>query len=222
MTALWARLGLMLAVTLALLGSLTLALLRAQPYDAPAVRRLLTPPAGCAAPCWLGLRPGVSTLAEARRALERDPSFAYNDSFARWGRIYWTWSRPPQVIEGTIRFDRGIVREITFQVPFREVWLLLGEPDGGEYVSEATFAGAGGLSRFPVSHWSYYRRYALAVHTPAGCARFWDKVSMVRLAADDQRDSPPAAERLPDYRRRICAEVRALRARYGGMALFDW
>lgn len=221
MVARWARLALVVAAGWALIVGLTVALARARPYDAPAMRRLLMPPAGCAAPCWLGLRPGVSTLAVARRALESDPAFSYNDTFARWGRIYWTWAQPPYALEGTILFDRGVVREIVIKILFREVWLLLGEPDGSEYMSEATFDGVEGPSRFPVSHWSYYARYGLAVHTPAGCARFWDKLASVRLTAAGWL-APPATGVLPAYRRQICAEIRALRARYGGTALINW
>ena len=41
------------------------AVIRAQPYDDSELRAFLTPPEGCPAPCFMGIRPGVTTREEA-------------------------------------------------------------------------------------------------------------------------------------------------------------
>lgn len=48
-----------------LLFTLCIALIRVQPYDDSELRAFLTPPEGCPAPCFMGIRPGVTTMEEA-------------------------------------------------------------------------------------------------------------------------------------------------------------
>src|SRR5690606_25048567 len=55
---------------LTLLAALTIVLIRAQPYDDSDLRAFLTPPEGCPAPCFMGIRPGVTTVEEAIAILE--------------------------------------------------------------------------------------------------------------------------------------------------------
>ena len=63
-----------LIIKLALLVSVVcvtpIALIRAQPYDDSELRAFLTPPEGCPAPCFMGIRPGVTTTEEAIAILE--------------------------------------------------------------------------------------------------------------------------------------------------------
>jgi len=40
-------------------------LIRAQTYDDVELRTFLTPPEGCSAPCFMGIRPGETTVGEA-------------------------------------------------------------------------------------------------------------------------------------------------------------
>ena len=58
------------AFLLTLLFLLPVALIRAQPYDDSELRAFLAPPAGCPAPCFMGIRPGEITVEEAIVILE--------------------------------------------------------------------------------------------------------------------------------------------------------
>jgi hypothetical protein len=58
-----------LSLPLILLFTAALAVIRAQPYDDHELRELLLP-AGCPAPCFMGIRPGVTTVEEAVKILE--------------------------------------------------------------------------------------------------------------------------------------------------------
>src|SRR5690606_17874987 len=64
------RLLLRFALLLTLLVALPIALIRAQPNNAAQLRAFLTSPDGCPAPCFMGIRPGVTTLDEAIAILE--------------------------------------------------------------------------------------------------------------------------------------------------------
>jgi hypothetical protein len=59
-----------LTFTFTLLFTISIALIRAQPYDDSDLRAFLTPPEGCPAPCFMGIRPGVTTVDEAVEILE--------------------------------------------------------------------------------------------------------------------------------------------------------
>lgn len=66
----------MIRVLLKFTGGLTLLLLlpvlliRAQPYNNQALRAFLAPPSGCPAPCFMGIRPGVTMAWDALELLE--------------------------------------------------------------------------------------------------------------------------------------------------------
>lgn len=59
-----------------LLFTVCIALIRAQPYDDSELRAFLTPPEGCPAPCFMGIRPGVTTMEEAIAVLEQSDADA--------------------------------------------------------------------------------------------------------------------------------------------------
>lgn len=58
------------AILLTLICVVPIALIRAQPYDDSELRAFLTPPDGCPMPCFMGIRPGVTTVDEAIAILE--------------------------------------------------------------------------------------------------------------------------------------------------------
>jgi hypothetical protein len=84
---------------LLLLGVLML-LIRAQPYDDHEIRALLLPD-DCTMPCFMGIRPGVTSIDDAVRLLE---NHAWVKQVARTGMsVQWFWNgREPAFLEGTI------------------------------------------------------------------------------------------------------------------------
>jgi hypothetical protein len=76
------------------LFALVLLIIHTQPYDDHELRELLLPE-GCPAPCFMGIRPGVTTMDEAVKILEAsgwaekiDSSFLKNYE----GPILWNWT----------------------------------------------------------------------------------------------------------------------------------
>src|SRR5688572_3629883 len=66
-----------------------------QPYDDSDVRAFVAPPQDCAAPCFMGIRPGETTVGEAVDILWAHPWVDQVREFtsARGQRtIFWTWS----------------------------------------------------------------------------------------------------------------------------------
>src|SRR4051812_46421963 len=81
------------------LFSAMLLLIQAQPYDDHQLRDLLIPD-GCPAPCFMGIRPGMTTMQEARNILEASGwtdhvvlnsgiNLTANDSFIS---VSWEWN----------------------------------------------------------------------------------------------------------------------------------
>ena len=136
-------------VLLTLLFLLPVALIRAQPYDDSDLRAFLEPPEGCPAPCFMGIRPGVTTADEAIAILENHAwvEFVwkeYNDALtdalgggpslpvlASWK---WNATSPQWVnrsITGLLDFEQGRVDRIVVitRMSLGELLLVLGRPD---------------------------------------------------------------------------------------------
>jgi hypothetical protein len=123
-------------VKLALLVSVVciapIALIRAQPYDDSELRTFLTPPEGCPAPCFMGIRPGITTTEEAIAILEAhewvDEIFYGQDS-----TIFWTWSnRSPDFVDksnpGHFYFYNDLVDYLAIETNITQlqIWLVFG------------------------------------------------------------------------------------------------
>jgi hypothetical protein len=82
------------AFPLLLFLSVTLALIRTQPYDDREWRDLLLPP-DCPAPCFLGIRPGGTSVEEALRLLEHDQRVEQvtrrYDAYLYRPIVNWSW-----------------------------------------------------------------------------------------------------------------------------------
>jgi hypothetical protein len=89
------RLWLALFGKVALLCALAVGAIRAQPREDAAMRAMLTPPAGCAPPCFLGIRPGVTTRDEALAILRVHPWV--KDLMDDTTGISWRWRDIPQL-----------------------------------------------------------------------------------------------------------------------------
>lgn len=125
---------------------LLLTVIRAQPYDDRGAALLLDLDAGCAVPCWQGIRPGETTIQEALRTLRARPWVhdlrgTPGTDLARnhppQGRLFWDWAHPQwrQIAPGggTLEINRGQVNafRVVTTLSFGELWLLLGQPDYG-------------------------------------------------------------------------------------------
>ncbi len=131
-----------IALPLTLLFAACIGLIHAQPYDDAELRAFLTPPDGCPMPCFLGIRPGVTTPDEAAAILAahtwvRDMMVSYD----RTGQIYliqWYWQEPPPGPVDTSKlaylYARGnVVQAISTATTFAfaDISLTLGVPDRG-------------------------------------------------------------------------------------------
>jgi hypothetical protein len=78
-------------------------MIRAQPYDDTDVRAFLMPPADCAAPCFLGIRPRVTAVQKAVKLLQQHEWIGEVDDFDPIPRtdsrsvifatrVDWTWN----------------------------------------------------------------------------------------------------------------------------------
>ena len=132
-----------------LLFTAMLILIHAQPYDDHELRQLLLPE-GCPAPCFMGIRPGVTTVEEAIRILdgsgwvetnEPNPS---NDDFGDQISFEWNGKQPDLIMghEGfVVGFSRHFLR--VTQMSFRlqenlrvgDLYLALGMPSSYRYPS---------------------------------------------------------------------------------------
>ena len=143
------------AFLLTLLFLLPVALIRAQPYDDSELRAFLVPPEGCPAPCFMGIRPGVTTTEEAIVILEGHEWVAsVGEDYVKLmrevseeelppllGSIDWVWNgSQPTWIDSSYKpllsdGDR-VVSAVTIEthIPMGEVLLSYGIPDNTRLV----------------------------------------------------------------------------------------
>lgn len=131
-----------------LLGSLVI-LIHSQPFDDGGLSALITP-MDCTAPCFLGIRPGITTAAEARDLLEKrglvsswieplSPATQSTDD-PNFGLLRWRWSNQrPEMLTGTdasLLYDKSTGLVVTFggmntRIPLATLLLELGKPAMG-------------------------------------------------------------------------------------------
>jgi hypothetical protein len=134
MTRLLARLLLLLSLLLA--GAAIFPQLRA--YDADGLRALLLD-TGCTAPCFLGIRPQVTTQNEAIAILEAHPwvkKVLYTAGGHTRGAITWDWNgtQPDWLAAdrtGLIQTQGGVVQNNSVQTGLKlgDIWLSFGQPE---------------------------------------------------------------------------------------------
>jgi hypothetical protein len=152
------RLILRPVLLLTLLSALPVVLIRAQLYDDSDLRAFLIAPAGCPAPCFMGIRPGVTTPEEANRILEQ---LGWTQTDTQWpirSSLSWYWNSQQSFwIDAQINgimgdtMDGSAYLEIRTPARVGDLRLLLGVPDKEQYRLWAVFAGAG--STFQYSAW---------------------------------------------------------------------
>ncbi len=118
--------------------------LRLLPNDDAAIKRLLLPPDGCAAPCFMDIRAGETDSVSATRIINshewaKSPPFfvrPIDDINTRY--VYWQWSgQQPSGVDsqrpGKMRVYRDHIVGMTVRtrIPLGAMWLVLGETDQG-------------------------------------------------------------------------------------------
>lgn len=121
-----------LALLLSAVCLVPLALIRAQPYDDSELRAFLTPPEGCPAPCFMGIRPGVTTVEEALDLLAKQSIVVeyYNTNV-----IYFSAGYPQGLIDDTntssLSFENNQFQfmQIYSNITLGELWAVYGQAD---------------------------------------------------------------------------------------------
>ena len=141
------------------------------------LRRLLTPPDGCSAPCFLGIQPGITTLEEAMTVLKLHDWVGEVDPLDP-PYVSWSWSgRQPGIVPGTSKgilsfsLDRQQVVAIAVQtsLPVAAMYLFGGGP---------IIENSKSLKRGQVYATVIYPEYSIMTFTtiacPATARLFWE------------------------------------------------
>jgi hypothetical protein len=171
-------------------------LIHAQPYEDHDLRAFLQPE-GCAAPCFMDIRPGATRADAAYLILEHHPWVSEIHAYADFGVIAWTWSgRQPDWIDasktGTLSITRGMVysMQVYSKIPFGDIWLMYGNPITYTFVQSE---GAAPASAFAIldAHFQYIVGSAVMCQR-----RFWNAAVQISIRADEL-SSPDQHSRLP-------------------------
>jgi hypothetical protein len=125
---------------LTLLLTALMGMIRAHPYSGAELRAFLAPPPGCPAPCFMGIRPGVTTADSLLTILRTHPwarAMTHDTSLGAVShdgdaQIFWQWSgAQPGFIAagepGQIALRRSIVSSLLADthISLGEAWLAL-------------------------------------------------------------------------------------------------
>lgn len=116
---------------------------------APVDRSLLTD-TPCAAPCWQGITPGVTSRSQAMAVLQESP-YIRQDTLREagteeWGGVTWEWRAQGRRLQPSISWQNDVVQEITLGLTYD---LTVGEIVNKYGPPEALSAGLGGVPE----HW---------------------------------------------------------------------
>ena len=136
---------------LTLLFMLPILLIRAQPYESGDLGRFLTPPPNCDVPCFLGVRPRHTTVAQALEILRanEDIEFVQLENNYTGQSIYWRWKEYPEEYRRytfEVSEDNIVTRpSLPSTTRLGDLQLILGQPErvtaavANEYMSRAVF-----------------------------------------------------------------------------------
>jgi hypothetical protein len=196
------------AIASSILFACCIALIRAQPYDAADLRALLTSES-CSAPCFMGIRPGVTTMDEALELLRTSEWVRYirhidlaSATLTYSGGIRWEWSgRQPSWIDA--RHDSWIwmienrVDYITIRtrVSLGDIWLAYGAPNSGTVFSDVD-------ARLPTIYYeAIYPRDHMFVTVGGVCPirNYWSEAALIafRLDMPPRLPASPGGSGLP-------------------------
>jgi hypothetical protein len=210
----------LLRITFLLLTFFTciIGFIRARPYNDHNIRALLSSGPDCPMPCFMGIRPGVTTCDQTIDILKThewvgeitaDPCSPVDEN-PRW--ISWFWnSRQPNLLDdmqvNSIHIENDVVKEILIftHVSMGDVWALYGTPDlktvdvaSGAYDPPRILNGAG------------YPQLGLALVSYSLCPglyrNFWAAPTEIMFTSQPQgyANSPAKFTALLVYHNRLC------------------
>jgi hypothetical protein len=164
----------------------TVLLVHMQPYNDQAVSGLLMSD-DCAAPCFMGIQPGITSAGDAVRLLEKHEwvtniESRYTDfgqsTNTFWGYVYWTWkptsplwTHSPTfklgVHDAYLRILDGRVNEIAFSTSVQLGAAVLDFGQGGDYTLERP--DRYGSPPYPVAQHFYYPKIGLVFGSISIC-----------------------------------------------------
>jgi hypothetical protein len=158
--------------------ALPVLLIRAQPYDSGELRAFLTPPQGCPAPCFMGIRPRITSVEYAIRLLQEHEwvqslNNAHVDTFRTHrypAQVAWQWSgrqsslidpdgiRELRVFSGTI-----VSVDLDTRIAVGDLKLGLGQPDTENFVQRMV------ASRCSFAYTAWYQQFDLTIISTGTC-----------------------------------------------------
>ncbi len=189
--------GLLLAAVL----TASILLLRLRPYDARDVQVALAVMDDCTRPCFLGIRPGITTDEQAQVLLVAHPwvteLVVYRDTGGQVRNMVWDWNAqaPPLMgLSGVLDVFANRVVRITLRtfIPTGDMWLVYGPPP--RVHAESIFFLAD------------YHEQGFISFSNISCGTFWQGWVAIMIEA-----APPVGYgpyNLATIRKRVCSESR--------------
>jgi hypothetical protein len=170
----------MVGLLVMLCAGLVLAARAFSPLDADLERLLHWE--DCPSPCWLGIRPGMTTAEDAAARLRAHPWMI--DVIQTRDQIIWRWSgAQPAAIDATQRgligLGGGLVRTLRIQtrVSFGEWWAYLGPPSRATLVRPLSRVSAFQIATYDAGGWQVISSFACPVVPGA----FWGSLTTLGL-----------------------------------------
>lgn len=149
MLRLWRQLCIRI-VSIALLSILVIHL---QPAENAELSAFFIPPPDCPTPCWLGIRPGQTTVIEALHLLENHEWIAAVQQSASFYDFKWSGDQPAWIdtdFASHFRASGSIVEAIRIRTHLHTgtIMALLGHPETGTIYTPLNTSGLGHTARF--------------------------------------------------------------------------
>lgn len=130
-----------IALPIFFFATIWMLIIHAQPYHDDDLRTLLSPN-DCAAPCFLGIQPGVTSEEQAREILDHHPwirESSWSSMTPGEGQIRWSWNdyapallRPDYLSNGagSITFRNNVVEamQVMVSASAARLWMMWGKP----------------------------------------------------------------------------------------------
>ncbi|MCC6895454.1 MAG: hypothetical protein IT321_21710 [Anaerolineae bacterium] len=174
--------------------------IRSQPYDDYEVRQILFP-TGCPAPCFMGIRPGVTTMEEAVAILEASEwvdAFEYQTLMVDNDMVMWTWSdQKPKWMSASSRGELRSIQNLETRLvdmitidDFSQlgvVFSTLGAPD-----RERISLGIGAID-IPAYYSAVYEQEHLFLGAYLPCNTTQPYIALINLSLGVQTISPSSS-----------------------------